>query len=133
MAVVDASVALKWVLTEDESDRAVALLRSELLIAPDFLLLECANVLALQVRRRLLTSQQAEANFAHLSALGIRLVRSAPHVREAQRIAVALQQTAYDSLYLAVALAERAELVTADARFAVVAQAGGYKDVVRRL
>lgn len=46
MALVpDASVALKWFLEEDASDRAQALL-DEPLVAPDFLRLECSNVLA---------------------------------------------------------------------------------------
>ena len=36
MIVVDASVALKWVLTEPDSDVAIAL-RNEELIAPDLL------------------------------------------------------------------------------------------------
>lgn len=45
--VVDASVALKWVLDEEGRPAARALLLgNEPLHAPDFLILECANILA---------------------------------------------------------------------------------------
>jgi predicted nucleic acid-binding protein len=45
MTVVDASVALKWVIDEDGSEAAGALLLEEPLAAPDLLMVECANVL----------------------------------------------------------------------------------------
>jgi predicted nucleic acid-binding protein len=42
--VIDASVAVKWVVPEPESDRAEALLDHPL-VGPDLLFAECANVL----------------------------------------------------------------------------------------
>jgi hypothetical protein len=56
--VVDASVALKWVLTEPDSDVAIAL-RNEELIAPDLWLAEAANGLWRHVRLREMTTAQA--------------------------------------------------------------------------
>ncbi|MBV9552234.1 MAG: type II toxin-antitoxin system VapC family toxin [Alphaproteobacteria bacterium] len=44
MIVVDASVALKWVLDEPGSE-AAGELRSETIIAPDFWIIEAANAL----------------------------------------------------------------------------------------
>ena len=49
--VVDASVALKWVIEEDGSEAAGALLLEEPLAAPDLLIVECANVLWAKARR----------------------------------------------------------------------------------
>ncbi len=40
--VVDASVAIKWVVPEPGSDAALALLRGRQIFAPDLLIAECA-------------------------------------------------------------------------------------------
>ncbi|HEY5105332.1 MAG TPA: type II toxin-antitoxin system VapC family toxin [Caulobacteraceae bacterium] len=121
--VIDASVALKWALLEDGSAAARRLAATEILAAPDLLFIECANVLSMKVRRGLLT--EADANLAMLLIDGvpIRTVPARARVAAAQVIAFELRQTAYDSLYLAIALAERVELVTADEAFARSAMA----------
>ena len=122
--VVDASVALKWVLEEESSSRARALPGTEPLIAPDFLLLECANVLALRARRMAgLGAEDAVEALGVISSAPMRLLATAPHVGAAQAIAMELERTTYDALYLAIALAEGAVLVTADVRFARAAEA----------
>jgi predicted nucleic acid-binding protein len=67
--VVDASVGLKWVLNEPDSDLAEALVRAEPdLLVPDFWLNEAANVLWLQVRRKLFTPTEATEALALLRA-----------------------------------------------------------------
>lgn len=116
--VVDASVALKWVLDEEGSAEARALPGAERLLAPEFLVLECANVLALRARRGGLTADNATEALAVITSAPVRLTPFPPHVAAAQRIAWKLERTTYDALYLAVALAEGAVLVTADVRFA---------------
>jgi predicted nucleic acid-binding protein len=57
--VVDASIALKWVIEEDGSEEAGALLLEETLAAPDLLMIECANVLWAKARRGALTRDLA--------------------------------------------------------------------------
>jgi len=42
--VIDASVAIKWVVSEPGTQEALAL-RQHRLIAPDLLIAECANIL----------------------------------------------------------------------------------------
>jgi predicted nucleic acid-binding protein len=121
--VVDASVALKWVLDEPETGRALALIGAEPLLAPEFLDLECANVLARDVRRGLISAPNATEALASIAAVPMRRAALPAHVAAAHAIAVELQQSVYDSLYLALALAERAVLVTADGRFARAALA----------
>ena len=60
--VVDASVALKWVLTEIDSDKALRIrdhARQELdeLIAPDFFPAECGHACFRAERRKLIGEQ----------------------------------------------------------------------------
>ena len=59
--VIDASVALKWVIEEDDSETAIALLTQDALAAPDLLVIECGNVLWAKARRGLLRREQARA------------------------------------------------------------------------
>lgn len=56
--VVDASVAIKWVVEEPGTAVAVAVRRHRL-CAPDLLVAECANILWKKVRRRELDEVEA--------------------------------------------------------------------------
>lgn len=132
--VVDASVALKWVLLEQDRDRAIALLTEDELIAPDLLHVECANALTMRVRRGLISAVNA-SDALHVVLNAPVLIRSsASLVAKAHDLSLELQRTAYDSLYLALAVAEDAVLVTADGKFAdAVEKTEPYRASVRRL
>jgi predicted nucleic acid-binding protein len=121
--IVDASVALKWVIPEAGAEAARRLIAGEVLAAPDLLFVECANVLLVKARRGQLTPEDARAAMQAIESAPIRPVAIHPHAAAAQAIAFELQHPAYDCLYLAVALAERARLVTADEAFARAALA----------
>jgi len=115
--IVDASVAVKWVTEEEGSATARTLVVDEILAAPEFLILECANALRIKSRRGVLDAQEAKAALSALQSTPIQLFGTSDYVADAHALAFELDQTVYDSLYLAVALAHGAVLVTADSRF----------------
>lgn len=132
--VVDASVALKWVLLEEGRDRALALLTEDELIATDLLHVECANVLTMRVRRGLAALVDASDALHVILNAPVLIRSSASLVSKAHDLSVELQRTAYDCLYLALAIAEGAVLVTADEKFARAVQAGtSYARFIRSL
>lgn len=123
--VVDASVAVKWVVPESDSVAALALLDgSHELLAPELLLPEFGNVLWKKVRRGEIGPGELSLALDALARVPIDLRRAAPYLAAACECAVATGRTVYDSLYVVVAAAHGARLVTADERL-VHALAGG--------
>jgi predicted nucleic acid-binding protein len=116
--VVDASVAVKWYVPENGSAEAIALLSSgSRLIAPDLLITEIGNILWKKVGRGALSPVDAEGQLqAFLDGAPVVLYSSSTLVQQALRTAMAFGRTVYDSLYIALALAEGCRLVTADER-----------------
>jgi predicted nucleic acid-binding protein len=132
--VVDASVAIKWALEEEGSEAARRLLTEESLVAPDFLILESANVLWTAVRRGKLTREQAIAALAGLQSLPVQFLAIGDCGSTAQTLAFELDHPVYDCLYLAMALAQRTILITADRRFIASVEAhGAYSHAVKLL
>ncbi|NSW58417.1 MAG: type II toxin-antitoxin system VapC family toxin [Armatimonadetes bacterium] len=116
--VVDASVAIKWVLTESDSDAARSLVKRRVeMAAPASLRVETANVLWRRVQRKELTLEQALLCWDALSRIPMDLHPIEGLVQRALEHAAASERTVYDCLY--VALAERLGvcLVTADESF----------------
>jgi predicted nucleic acid-binding protein len=115
--VVDASVALKWFVGEDGSDRAVELLNSgEPLIAPDLVLAEVCNAAWKSLRRREIDRAQFDEVATDVTQVFQRLVPLDRLIRPAAALARELDQPVYDCFYLALAEAENLSLVTADRR-----------------
>ena len=114
--VVDASVALKWVLNEPRTEAALAL-KEEELIAPALWLAEAANTLWRHVRLGELDRKQALARLSELEKAPIASLPIEPHVAKALELATDANHPVYDFIYLALALARQACVVTDDRRF----------------
>lgn len=114
--VVDASVAVKWYLTEEHSTAASLLLADEHeRIAPELIMIESAQVLAKRERLGEISASDAQASLVALRH-STHLEESAPLVSAALDIALAHHRSVYDSLYVALAIREGCQLVTADRR-----------------
>ena len=113
--VVDASVAVKWFVSEPLSENARLLLSPRFdLHAPDFVLVEFANVIWKKVRRKELPASPRYVDA--LSSLNdiITLHPVAELIEHAMQIALEIAHPVYDCLYLACAEGTESELVTAD-------------------
>jgi predicted nucleic acid-binding protein len=113
--VIDASIAVKWVIEEEGTPQALAL-RRHALAAPDLLLAECANVLWKKVRLSELTREEAQFAAALLARADIELIPMRAHLEAATELAIALDHPAYGCVYIALAEAEDTRFVTADSR-----------------
>lgn len=117
MIIVDASVALKWVLPEENSAAARALWQEDL-AAPDFWIVELANALWRRTIQKELSYKEAARRLTRLHQAPVRTLLTVDHIDDAFRLAAELEHPVYDCLYLAAAMREGAQLVTADHRFA---------------
>jgi predicted nucleic acid-binding protein len=113
--VVDASIAVKWVVEEDGTDDALSLRRRKL-IAPDLLAAECANILWKKVRRRELSRDEALLAARLLEGADIELLPTRSLLESAALIAIDLDHPAYDCVYIALAVANDCRFATADER-----------------
>jgi len=117
--VVDASVAVKWLVAEDLSESAAQLLDARhVLIAPELMFVEAANALWAMGRRGDLTSSDVEQA---LDTLLLAPVTVTAPLRDllpsAIRLAADLAHPVYDCCYLALGVRDNASVVTADRRF----------------
>lgn len=115
--VVDASVALKWVLREDDSPLAHALLDRQRMIAPDFWRVEVANGLWKAVGRREMSVPEALAGLELFEIAPVEAVATADLLEAAFSYAARLKHPVYECLYLALAIQRQTVVVTADNRF----------------
>lgn len=117
--VVDASIALKWLLPEPDSIDAEGVASGDhLLIAPTLVIAESCNAVWKRLRRGQVAAEHAQLVVARLPKFFDALVADAGLAPMAMTIARALDHPVYDCFYLALAEREEATLVTADRRLA---------------
>jgi predicted nucleic acid-binding protein len=131
--VIDASVALKWVLDEPGKEAAEALLEEEL-VAPSLWLLEAANALWRRSQRGEIGGEKATERLSELFNAPVTTATIEGDLLAAAGLANALGHPVCDCLYLATALRENTYVVTADVPFhAVVDKSSPPKGTVRLL
>ncbi|MBI2803743.1 MAG: type II toxin-antitoxin system VapC family toxin [Planctomycetes bacterium] len=117
--VLDSSVALKWVLQEAASGRAIRLLDEYAksihdLVAPDIFMCEVANVLAVTERQGRINQGEAAIFFLDITRQSPLIHATYPLLPRAMEISIVTRQAVYDCVYVALAELEQCELVTAD-------------------
>jgi predicted nucleic acid-binding protein len=124
--VLDASVAIKWAMPtaqEPLTDQSLRLLKRYVdgevaFLVPDVFWAEIGNVLWKGARQRRWSQDEAESVAADMQARDFTTVPSLILLPEALRIAFAHDRAVYDSLYVALSVQSKSELITADERLA---------------
>jgi len=122
--VIDASMALAWIFEREnpaEADRANRVLESATeteMIVPPLWHTEVANALLVGERRKIVTEAQVIDFLARLDRLPIGTDDVLPAARRDQVMALARENglTAYDAIYLDLALRTSASLATFDSK-----------------
>ncbi len=123
VVVVDASLAFKWLVKEEHTDKALALLRSwnsqdVRPAAPHLMPFEVANALHRRVVRGELTLEVATDLIENMLSSQLELHETPDLHSRALELASQLRQgAAYDAHYLALAESFDCEMWTADERF----------------
>jgi len=123
--VLDASVVVKLFFEEKDSKAAEqCVAQAEELLAPDLVWVETANVIWKRQRRGDLTADAASDIARSILALPVVTHPAADLVPDALELAMQLDRTVYDCLYLALAVKTKSVMITGDKRL-VSALAGG--------
>lgn len=113
--VVDAGVVAKWFVAEEmmaEADRLRPLVGS--LAAPEFCLVELANIIWKKVRQGILPPDDGQAVTPFLRRSGMRFVPTETLLDDAFELAGELDHPVYDCLYVAAMDSLQARFVTWD-------------------
>ena len=125
--VIDASVAAKWFLpaeAEPHSEQALDLLNRYVagdlrFVVPDLFWAELGNIFWKAARQRRWSESDGETAVRALRERRIPSVASFALLEDAFGISIAYDRSVYDTIYVALALASKADLVTADERLAI--------------
>ncbi|WP_181408180.1 type II toxin-antitoxin system VapC family toxin [Pararhizobium mangrovi] len=127
-------MAVKWFVEEDNHETAKALIYDvDAWIAPEFLMVEIGNVMRTRMRAGLTEMRQARDGMAFVNETVDRFVADGELVRAAFEIAIDLDHSLYDCLYVACARRENTQMITADRRLIAKAAGSPYAGDVRAL
>ncbi len=136
--VVDANVAVKWYLPEEGEEEAFEVFEAgsrgeTTLVAPDMILPEVGNVFWLRHRRGHISRERVLEAWDSFRNAGISLRESGPLMFFALEIALDTGCAVYDALYVALAEAEDAKLITADRKLVRTLEATPFQESVVEL
>jgi predicted nucleic acid-binding protein len=115
--VIDASVVAAAVFHETHGESAQRILASrDVLIAPDLILAEVANVIWKRHQRGELDDSEANDLLADVQRLPLQLIPTPTVVHSALALATRIRRTVYDCTYLALSLELGAVMLTGDRR-----------------
>ena len=115
--VVDASIAIKLFIEQEDSDLAESLLLRlsgnppARFAVPDLFYVECANVFWTYVQQ---TVVQAQLSLQRLKALNLQVYPLSELLEEALEVAIAYRISVYDACYVVLSLYVQCPLITAD-------------------
>lgn len=122
--IIDANIALKWVLNESDSNLAEALLielnrKGIVMYAPALLTYEVTNILYQHVRKGTITLEKAKEAIKDVLSTGLKVEFAQDTTLNIKALELAQRfnlPATYDAHYLALAEREQCELWTADRR-----------------
>ena len=124
-------MAIKWFvpeILEAEAKRWIA--SSHTLYAPDLLPSEFGNILWKKARLKEITETEASRIVSELKQAPIILLSSLSLLTDALTLAHSTGRTVYDCMYLAAAIKQGCQLVTADRKFYNALQSTSHKNYV---
>jgi predicted nucleic acid-binding protein len=123
--VLDASALAGWLMPDEAGTDLLSLAgRHDVFMAPVLLWAEIRNILIVGERRGRISREQVDQSIETIGELGIMLDTS-PSSAVVLGLCRRHRLTAYDALYLELALRENAELTTLDAALARAARDEG--------
>lgn len=126
--VLDASVALKWYVTEDDSTEALRLLDGRhRLIAPELVVTEVANIVWRLSRKQIMSSQRSIEIIEAVENAFVELIPQRTLSVDAYTMAAAIGHPVYDCCYLALAEQRDSKLITADRKFHALVLASAWR------
>lgn len=132
MIVVDASVALAWVLPDSAANQRYAELiweagvsGVESLIAPQLMRTECAYVVLKRARALSWGDAKAAEYAEFIDSVPVRYVNTASPIAAHVRFAVRHNTQGFDAVYLALAMASSAKIASLDKGLLAAAKRAG--------
>ena len=113
--VIDASVAVKWLVPEIHAEAAFRLLeKNSKLIAPDLIFSEIGNMLLKKSRAGEIEPDSAVEMLTDFKGLPLQTYKTEEFLEYAWTLADSYRLSFYDSLYIALSLKTSSRMVTAD-------------------